>query len=479
MKLILFCGMQCLCPVKHLPVKINSFAKRNFLAAFIFFISLAFISPVKSQVYPGGFNQVLVAGGITNPTVMAFAPDGRIFVAQQNGQLRIIKNGALLVQPFISLSVSSSGERGLLGIAFDPAFATNNFIYLYYTLSSALNNRISRFTANGDVAVAGSEVVILDLDPLSSATNHNGGTLHFGADGFLYLSTGDGGGGGDVPGNAQNTAVLLGKILRLNVNTSLTAPYYTVPADNPFGNEVYAYGLRNPFRWSFDRLTNDMWIGDVGQDSFEEINHRLAGDIKGSNFGWRCYEGNNSFNTSGCGPISNYTFPIFTYPDPVGNVSVAVTGGTVYRGETYIGLRGYYLASDYYSAVFYKIKYDPVTHIYDTSSQVITPAGISNFGETEDGELYVTCLNNGTLYRVVSNGAIQYTFTGNGNWDVANNWSNKTIPPATLPAGSEIVIRPSVSGECVLNTLQTISPGSKITVQNDKQFRIAGNLTIQ
>ena len=141
---------------------------------------IAFINTAMGQDLPLGFSQVLVSNGIGAPTTMAFAPDGRIFVAQQSGQLRIIKNGILLTQPFISLNVDASGERGLLGIAFDPAFASNNFIYLYYTLASGANNRISRFTANGDVAVAGSEVVVLNLDPLSTATNHNGGTMQFG-----------------------------------------------------------------------------------------------------------------------------------------------------------------------------------------------------------------------------------------------------------------------------------------------------------
>ena len=451
--------------------------KRTLRSAFLFLVLLvnnAMAQPVLS------LSSVIT--GLAAPMQVVHAGDNtnRIFIPQKFGSVRVFDRSYVSLGTFLTVAgITTAGERGLLSMVFHPDYANNGFFYVYYTNANG-DLELARYkvSANPNVADANSKAVVITI-PHPTNANHNGGTLHFGADGFLYLSTGDGGGSGDVPGNAQNTAVLLGKILRLNVNTSATAPYYTVPADNPFGNEVYAYGLRNPFRWSFDRLTNDMWIGDVGQDSFEEIDHRLAGDIKGTNFGWRCYEGNSVFNSSGCGPVSNYTFPVFIYPDPVGNVSVAVTGGTVYRGETYIGLRGYYLASDYYSAVFYKIKYDSVTHIYDTSSQVITPAGISNFGETEDGELYVTCLNNGTLYRIVSNGAIQYTFTGNGSWDVADNWSNKTIPPATLPAGSEIVIRPAVSGECVLNTLQTISPGSKITVQNDKQFRIAGNLTIQ
>jgi len=414
--------------------------------------------------------QMLHAGDNTN----------RIFVVQKFGSIRIFNDSYASLGTFLTVTgITNSGERGLLSMAFHPNYANNGLFYVFYTNANG-DLELARYQVsnNPNLADVTSKAVVITI-PHPGFSNHNGGQLHFGADGYLYLSTGDGGGGGDPSNNAQNTTVLLGKILRLDVNTAATPPYYTIPADNPFGNEVFAYGLRNPFRWSFDRETGDMWLGDVGQDSYEEINHRPADSIKGTNFGWRCYEGNDTFNIAGCGPVTNYTFPVFTYPVPVGNVSAAVTGGAVYRGDTYIALKGYYLANDFYSGRFYKIKYDSVSHVYDTSSQVVMPSGISNYGETADGEMYATCLTNGTLYRVVSDGPLQYTFTGNGNWDVAGNWSNKTIPPATLPAGSEIVIRPASNGECVLNVIQTISPGSKITVQNDKQFRIATNLTIQ
>nr|MBP9098928.1 PQQ-dependent sugar dehydrogenase [Ferruginibacter sp.] len=166
--------------------------KQNYKVLKLFIVAIIFsLNESNAQSLPAGFSQVLVTNGITNPTTMAFAPDGRIFVAQQAGQLRVIKNGTLLSQPFLSVSVNSSGERGLLGVAFDPAFATNKYIYIFYTISSGARNRISRFTANGDVAVAGSEVIILDLDPLSSATNHNGGNMQFGPDGKLYIGTGE------------------------------------------------------------------------------------------------------------------------------------------------------------------------------------------------------------------------------------------------------------------------------------------------
>ena len=183
------------------------------LGIFVVFFSTVMslgVEPVNAQVYPTGFAQVLVTNGISNPTVMAFAPDGRIFVAQQGGSLRVIKNNALLPTPFISLTVNSSGERGLIGIALDPDFTTNNYIYLYYTVSVApIHNRVSRFTANGDVVLAGSEAIILELDALSGATNHNGGAMHFGKDGKLYIAIGE----NANTAHAQNLDTYHGKLL--------------------------------------------------------------------------------------------------------------------------------------------------------------------------------------------------------------------------------------------------------------------------
>jgi glucose/arabinose dehydrogenase len=271
-----------------------------------------------AQVFPTGFSRVQVASGISNPTVMAFAPDGRIFVAQQNGALRVIKNGALLATPFIQLNVNSSGERGLIGVALDPNFATNQFIYLYYTLPDGSRNRISRFTGNGDVAVAGSEMVLLNLDPLSSATNHNGGAMHF-KNGLLYVAVGENANGA----NAQNLDTYLGKILRIN-------PDGSVPAGNPFatGSEqrrrVWAYGLRNPYTFSIQPGTGRIFINDVGQSTWEEIDDATNG---GLNFGWPTAEGNSS--------NAAFTNPVFQYPHGSGDgTGCAITGGTFFNPAT-------------------------------------------------------------------------------------------------------------------------------------------------
>lgn len=277
--------------------------------------SFFIIEKSNAQSYPDGFSKVKVASGIIKPTVLAFAPDGRIFVAEQAGNLRVIKNGSLLSKPFISLNVNSSGERGLIGIALDPNFATNHYVYLYYTLPDGSRNRISRFTANGDVVVPGSEVVVLNLDPLS-ASNHNGGAMHFGKDGKLYVAIGD----NANPTNAQNLDTYHGKLLRINPNGS-------VPAGNPFTygsaqkKRIWAYGLRNPYTLDIQSGTGKIFVNDVGQDSWEEVNDATAG---GHNFGWPSAEGNSSNST--------YTNPVYTYPHGSGDgKGCAITGGTFFN----------------------------------------------------------------------------------------------------------------------------------------------------
>lgn len=274
----------------------------------------------QAATVPAGFSDESVATGISNPTAMAFAPDGRLFVSQQQGQLRVIKNGSLLATPFLTVTVNSSGERGLLGIAFDPAFANNHFVYVYYTATTpAVHNRISRFTANGDVALAGSEMVLADLENLSAATNHNGGGLHFGADGKLYISVGE----NANRDNAQTLGNRLGKMLRLNSDGS-------IPSDNPFfatatglNRAIWALGLRNPFTFAFQPGSGRLFINDVGEGTFEEINDGVAG----SNYGWPITEG----------PTTDARFraPLFSYQHGSGGTNgCAITGGTFYNPAT-------------------------------------------------------------------------------------------------------------------------------------------------
>jgi glucose/arabinose dehydrogenase len=289
------------------------------------------VAEAAAAVLPTGFSESLVASGISSPTAMAFAPDGRLFVCQQGGQLRVIKEGTLLPAPFVSLTVNASGERGLLGIAFDPNFAVNKFLYVYYTATTpTIHNRVSRFTANGDVAVPGSETIILELETLTTATNHNGGALHFDADGTLLIAVGDNANGA----NSQTLANRKGKMLRINADGS-------IPTDNPFylqatgvNRSIWALGLRNPF--TFDIRNARMFINDVGQNTFEEINDGIAG----SNYGWPESEGPTT--------NPNHRAPIFYYDHGAGGC--AITGGAFYVPDvgqfpaTYLGR---YFFADY------------------------------------------------------------------------------------------------------------------------------------
>lgn len=275
-------------------------------------------SIANAATVPPGFTDALVAGGLSNPSAMALAPDGRIFVCEQGGALRVIKNGALLPTPFLTVTVDSSGERGLLGVAFDPNFVSNQLVYVYYTATTpTIHNRISRFTASGDVALAGSEVIVMDLPALSSATNHNGGAIHFGPDGNLFVAVGDNADGA----NAQSLSTRLGKLLRI---TSAGA----IPTDNPFFNQttgdnrsIWVLGLRNPFTFSFQPGVGRMFINDVGQNTWEEINDGIAG----SNYGWPTCEGF-------CNPPNpSFRDPIFAYANDA--QTCAITGGAFYNPQ--------------------------------------------------------------------------------------------------------------------------------------------------
>ena len=274
-------------------------------------------------ITPTGFVDEQVVGNLANPTAMAFAPDGRLFVALQGGQLRVIKNGALLSTPFLTVSVNSAGERGLVGVAFDPNFATNNFVYVYYTQSaSPIHNRVVRYTANGDVA-SGATFNVLDLENLSGATNHNGGAMHFGSDGKLYIAVGE----NANSANAQSISNRLGKMLRINSDG-------TIPSDNPssfptitgttsgVNRAIWAVGLRNPFSFGFQPGTGRMIINDVGGNLREEIDDGIAG----SNYGWPNSEGGVNVNPLHRAPL--YWYNLDT-PD-----TCAIVGGTFYNPTT-------------------------------------------------------------------------------------------------------------------------------------------------
>ena len=342
---------------------------------------------VSAATLPAGFSETQISG-LSSPTAMELAPDGRLFVCLQGGNLRVIKNGVLLATPFVSLTVDSNGERGLLGVTFDPNFASNNFVYVYYTVTSTpRHNRVSRFTANGDVAQPGSELVLLDLDDLSTATNHNGGALHFGPDGKLYIAVGENANGS----NSQTLSNLLGKMLRINSDGS-------IPSDNPFFNTatgknraIWALGLRNPFTFAFQPGTTRMFINDVGQNTWEEIDDGIAG----SNYGWPATEGATSDPT--------FRSPLFFYGHGTGpTTGCAIAGGAFYNPPVVqfpISFVGKYFFADLCSG-WIRV-FDPAA---GTASGFAT--GISSpvdLKVASDGSLYYLAIGSSSVFRVTAN----------------------------------------------------------------------------
>ncbi len=336
----------------------------------------------------------------SSPVDMQYAPDGtdRLFVLEQSGIIKVFENNGntTTVKTFLDITdrVTSGGETGLLGLAFHPDYASNGYFYVDYTTPGPLRTHISRFqvTSNPDSADKSSELVLLEVNQPFS--NHNGGRVSFGPDGYLYIGFGDGGSGGDPNDNAQNKSVLLGKILRIDVNNPAPPLQYGIPPDNPFaGNtqgwreEIYSFGMRNPWRFSFDPVTDLLWCGDVGQNAWEEIDTIT----NGGNYGWRCYEGNHEYNMTGC-TGTDYLFPIWEYSHSSG---CSITGGFVYRGMRRPELTGDYIYSDYCSAKLWSLNYSGVNvinNLVNTAS-----ASVLSFGVDMNNELYILC-SNGKIY---------------------------------------------------------------------------------
>ncbi len=337
----------------------------------------------------------------SSPVDLQYAPDGtdRIFVVEQSGIIKVFENngGTTTYKTFLNITdrVISGGETGLLGLAFHPDYASNGYFYVDYTTPNPLRTHVSRFqvTSNPDSADKNSELVLLEVtQPFS---NHNGGRVIFGSDGYLYIGFGDGGSGGDPNDNAQNRSVLLGKILRIDVDNPSGGFNYGIPPDNPFvGNtqgwreEIYSFGMRNPWRFSFDPATNWLWCGDVGQNAWEEIDTITSG----GNYGWRCYEGNHPYNLTGCNG-TDYLFPIWEYDHSAGNCSI--TGGYIYRGKRKPELTGTYVYGDYCSSKIWSLDYSGV----NLSNTLLSTAAASilSFGVDMNNEFYVLC-SNGKIY---------------------------------------------------------------------------------
>jgi glucose/arabinose dehydrogenase len=358
-----------------------------------------------------------VVTGLDNPVYLTQprTDDGRLFVVEQTGRIRLVVAGALVQAPFLDLSskVQTGGEKGLLGLAFHPDYAQNGRFFVFYStlVNGALTSRVAQYSVagdNADQADPNSERVLLEV--AKPQENHNGGDLVFGPDGFLYIGFGDGGGGGDqhgTIGNGQNLDTYLGKILRIDVDGSSDTAAYAVPPGNitdpAARREIWSYGLRNPWRFSFDACTGDMYIADVGQGTLEEVDFEPA-NTSGRNYGWRLMEGTNCFNpASGCdASAQNLVLPVATYGRDAGQ---SITGGYVYRGQGIPTLRGTYLYADYQSAAFFALRMaggalaQPPQDISDNLNPGRDVAQISSFGQDNAGELYVLSLS-GSVFRI-------------------------------------------------------------------------------
>ena len=347
-----------------------------------------------------------IASGLNQPVALTHAGDTRLFITQQIGTVMVYDALGLRATPFLDIRsiVLSGGERGLLSVAFHPRYRDNGFFFVYYTNKNG-DNSVARYQVSAndpDRADPASGTILLTI-PHPDFANHNGGQLQFGPDGYLYVGTGDGGSGGDPSNHAQDLTQLLGKLLRIDVDHGLP---YTIPASNPFfghgnaRNEIWAYGLRNPWRFSFDRSSGDLWIGDVGQDTYEEVDLQPATSIGGENYGWRKMEGFHCYNPSTNCTDPSFTMPILEYTHAQGACSI--TGGYRYRGTQIPSLKGAYLYGDYCTGSIWTAT--QTNGVWTSKTLFTTTIRISSFGEDVSGELYVMDVAKGIVYKFIAHG---------------------------------------------------------------------------
>ena len=360
----------------------------NYLTLIFICYNSSFSQSVLLESFGPSFN---------SPVEIKNAGDERLFVVEKSGKIKILnQNGSVNSTPFLDIEdrvSTNANERGLLGLAFHPNYPENPFFFVNYTNNSGATT-ISKFSVSANQDIANdSETILLEIN--QPYANHNGGCINFGPDGNLYIGMGDGGSGGDPQNFSQNTESLLGKMLRINVNSGA----YSIPENNPYGDEIWSVGLRNPWKFSFDSLNGDLWIADVGQNEFEEIN-MVQNNPANINYGWRCYEGNEPYNLSGC-PDEGLTFPVSTYSHySSGDFKCSITGGYVYRGNQISGLNGVYFFADYCSGEIGLLSKNENDE-WDMSLAFpnINGSWVS-FGEDINGELYIASINGG-IYKII------------------------------------------------------------------------------
>lgn len=427
----------------------------------LFLISITFI----------GFSQTveveLFKSGFSSPVDIQNAGDSRLFIVEQGGRIKILNDDATVnPTPFLDISsiTSSGSERGLLGLAFHPDYTNNGYFFVNYTNNSG-DTQITRYSVDGsnpDLADPASALPILTVDQPYS--NHNGGCIQFGPDGYLYIGMGDGGAGGDPDNYAQNLMELLGKMLRIDIDNTAGGNNYAIPADNPFVgdpnalDEIWASGLRNPWRFSIDEVLNEIWIGDVGQNQMEEI-HKESVTEAGLNYGWRCYEGSLPFNTAGCPDPSELTFPFAEYPLSGGNC--AVTGGYVYRGTVYSDIQDLYFFADVCASTISTI---------DTGGNVINHGNFGgtwvSFGEDINKELYLSDLG-GNIYKV----------KGGEIFSITDNQNNKiSLIPNPASDSLQVSIANNLINTITIYDLKGAIVLSKTNVSSSEKIIAVNNL---
>lgn len=429
------------------------------------------------------------ASGLNDAVDIVHAGDDRLFIVRQPGTISIVESDmTVLTAPFLNITnrVNDSGnEMGLLGLAFHPDYANNGYFYVNYTAGSSgnLSTRVSRFsvTANPNVADPNSELILLEES--QPFTNHNGGDIEFGNDGYLYIGFGDGGSANDPDNLAQNMMEPMGKMFRIDVDNG--SPY-AIPPSNPFANavdtlpEIWASGLRNPWRFGFDRLTYDLWLGDVGQNAWEEVDFWPAGDNSGPNFGWRCFEGNVTGIPGNCGPASAYVGPVSVHANTFSNWC-SVIGGRVYRGTTFPQMYGHYLYTDYCKGDWFSLVSDSMGGFIQAQVAPVLVGTIAGIGENAAGDLFACSESNGNLYRVCpdeppvialdSLGMISSTPAVSYEW----YYNNALLPDTTMVIdpmnnGGNYYVVADIGAGCTFqsNTIAVSGTGiSELTAENE------------
>ncbi len=429
--------------------KVFSMNNAKYMVLIVVFIIYLPVEPLAEII-----KEELIATGLKMPVAITHTGDGsgRLFIALQNGQIIIYDGTQVLPTPFLNIEslVSCCGEQGLLSVAFHPNYANNGFFYVNYTNTNG-DTVIASYTVSADPNVADPNSSVILLTITQPFSNHNGGQLQFGTDGYLYIGMGDGGSGGDPQNNAQNLEVLLGKMLRIDVDSGIP---FTIPPDNPFvGNpsardEIWAFGLRNPWRFSFDRLTGDLFIPDVGQEDWEEVNFQLSGGSGGENYGWRMMEGNHCFNpTTNCND-GTLTLPILEYDHSLG---CSITGGFRYRGNMNLQLSGTYIYGDFCSGRIWGATEDD-NGVWTTTELLDTNFDISAFGEDEASEIYFShySTSDGAIYRLdatLSDVWVDFTYTGTELGTQAQPYNTLAEAIDAVEAGDEIIIKAGTTSE--------------------------------